>query len=84
MVAVPTIASMLAPKGKDGSYQGIVNSIGAIGRMIGPLFGGMIVDFYSMNVLMLILCAMFIISIVPCLLYDSPLKKEKEQYNEIN
>ncbi|MFP3917965.1 MFS transporter [Lysinibacillus telephonicus] len=82
--AVPTIASMLAPKGKDGSYQGIVNSIGAIGRMIGPLFGGMIVDFYSMNVLMLILCAMFIISIVPCLLYDSPLKKEKEQYNEIN
>lgn len=82
--AVPTIASILAPKGKDGSYQGIVNSIGAIGRMIGPLFGGMIVDYYSMNILMLILCAMFIISIVPCLLYDSPLKKEMKQYNETN
>ncbi|MEK9199179.1 MDR family MFS transporter [Ureibacillus sp. FSL E2-3493] len=73
--AVPTIANMLAPKGKEGTYQGIVNSIGSIGRMIGPFIGGMIVDYYSMNVLILFLCSLFIISIVPCLLYDKPIKK---------
>lgn len=73
--AVPTIANMLAPEGKGGSYQGIVNSIGSIGRMIGPLFGGLIVDLYSMNILILILCIMFLIAIVPCIFYDSPLKR---------
>ncbi|RUL56543.1 MDR family MFS transporter [Lysinibacillus antri] len=72
--AVPTIANMLAPKGKEGSYQGIVNSIGSIGRMIGPFIGGMIVDSFSITVLMLFLCVMFIIAIIPCLLYDRPMK----------
>ena len=73
--AIPTIANILAPEGKGGSYQGIVNSIGSIGRMVGPLFGGLIVDLYSMTILILILCILFIIAIVPCLFYDYPLKK---------
>lgn len=73
--AVPTIANMLAPEGKGGSYQGIVNSIGSIGRMIGPLFGGLIVDVYSMNILILTLCMMLIMAIIPCLFYDRPVKK---------
>ncbi len=82
--AIPTIANMLAPIGKSGTYQGIVNSIGAIGRMIGPLFGGMIVDYYSMNVLMLVICGMFIISIAPCLFYDRPLKGTRYIKNSEN
>lgn len=68
--AIPTIASSLAPEGKGGTYQGVVNSIGAIGRMIGPFFGGMIVDYYNMNILILILCIMFLVAIVPCVIYD--------------
>lgn len=37
--AVPTIADQLAPKGREGFYQGIVNSTATGGRMIGPLLG---------------------------------------------
>lgn len=75
--AVPTIANILAPVGKGGTYQGVVNSIGSVGRMIGPFIGGMIVDAYNMNILILILCVMFVIAIIPCMFYDSPLKKVK-------
>ena len=42
--AVPTIANKLAPEGKQGSFQGYVNSASTIGKAIGPLLGGMIVD----------------------------------------
>jgi MFS family permease len=53
--AVPTIANQLAPKGKEGFYQGFVNSAATGGRMIGPLLGGVLVDQYGMSVLLLIL-----------------------------
>jgi len=78
--AVPTIANMLAPEGKGGTYQGIVNSIGSIGRMIGPLIGGIIVDVYNMDILIAVLCGLFIVAIIPCIVYDSPMKKKKSQY----
>ncbi|MBO1913390.1 MFS transporter, partial [Microvirga sp. 3-52] len=47
--AIPTIANQLAPKGREGFYQGIVNSAATIGRMIGPLAGGILVDLYGMQ-----------------------------------
>lgn len=80
--AVPTIANMLAPKGKGGTYQGVVNSIGSIGRMIGPFIGGIIVDVYNMDVLIAVLCGLFIIGIIPCILYDRPLKKDSSKYTD--
>ncbi|GAA0466491.1 MFS transporter [Alkalibacillus silvisoli] len=46
--AVPTIAASLAPKGREGFYQGIINSVGTGGRMVGPLFGGLIADHFPM------------------------------------
>lgn len=78
--AVPTIANMLAPKGKGGTYQGVVNSIGSIGRMIGPFVGGIIVDVYNIDALIIVLCGLFIIGIIPCLIYDRPLKRKTSQY----
>ncbi len=71
---IPMIANKLAPKGKEGFYQGLVNSASTIGRMIGPLFGGMMVDHYGMQVLAIVIVGILIIAIIPCLLYDSPLK----------
>lgn len=49
--AVPTIANMLAPKGRTGVYQGIVNSTATLGRAIGPLLGGFLVDAYNMDIM---------------------------------
>ncbi|WHY66044.1 MFS transporter [Neobacillus sp. SuZ13] len=72
--AVPTVAFNLAPKGREGFYQGIVNSTATGGRMIGPLLGGMIVDIYNMSALFIVLIGLFLIAIVTTLLYDRSLK----------
>lgn len=76
--AVPTIAFGLAPKGREGFYQGIVNSTATGGRMIGPLLGGVLVDLYSISVLFFVLIGLFFIAIVTTLTYDRILKSEKK------
>lgn len=73
--AVPTIANMLAPKDKLGMYQGIVNSAGTVGRMIGPLLGGAVVDTFSMKVLFIVLVFLLVISMIFSVLYEKFAKK---------
>ncbi|MBJ7897423.1 MDR family MFS transporter [Bacillus atrophaeus] len=68
--AVPTIANKLAPKGKEGFYQGFVNSAATGGRMIGPLFGGVLVDKYGIHVLVIALMVLLLASIVTTMIYD--------------
>ncbi len=75
--AIPALANRLSPKGLEGMYQGIVTSAGSIGRMIGPFFGGVMVDQFNMDILIWSLCGIFIIAIIPCLFYDWPLKKSR-------
>lgn len=41
---VPTVAAQLAPKGREGTYQGVIAGIASGGRMVGPLLGGMVFD----------------------------------------
>ena len=77
--AVPTIADQLAPKGKNGFYQGIVNSTATGGRMVGPLLGGILVDMYGMSMLFIVLMALLIVAIFIAAFYDRSLKNAKEQ-----
>lgn len=42
--AVPNAAAQLAPDGKLGLYQGIVNFFATAGRMVGPLIGGFLFE----------------------------------------
>ncbi|MDQ1144676.1 MFS family permease [Bacillus sp. SORGH_AS 510] len=72
--AVPTVAFNLAPKGREGFYQGIVNSTATGGRMVGPLLGGIIVDYYDISALFLVLIGLFIMAIITTLLYDRSIK----------
>ena len=73
--AIPTLANQLAPKGREGFYQGIVNSTATIGRMIGPFAGGVLADLYGMQIMIFILTGLMSIAIITTLLYDRPLKK---------
>ena len=73
--AVPTLADQLAPKGREGFYQGIVNSMATIGRMIGPLIGGILVESYGTQMMILILTSFMVFAIITTILYDLPLKK---------
>lgn len=62
---IPTIANQLAPKGRQGFYQGIVNSATTIGRTIGPLYGGIMFDLFGMKILMWSLVVLLFIAIIP-------------------
>jgi len=75
--AVPTIASELAPKGKEGFYQGIVNSIGTTGRMIGPLLGGFLVDQFGMSMMFIVLMALFVVAMGTTMIYDKILPEKQ-------
>ncbi|WP_053360335.1 MFS transporter [Bacillus sp. FJAT-27251] len=74
--AVPTIADSLAPKGREGFYQGIVNSTATGGRMIGPLLGGMLVDFHGMPALFTVLILLLFGAMFTTIVYDRKLKEQ--------
>ena len=74
---IPMIANKLAPKGKQGFYQGLVNSATTLGRMIGPLLGGVMVDVYGMQILMLVLVVLLVVAVIPTFLYDKGLKNKE-------
>ncbi len=76
--AIPTLASQLAPKGRDGFYQGVVNSAATIGRMIGPLAGGILVEIHGMKMMLLLLTSLMAITIITTLVYDRPLKSNQK------
>lgn len=76
--AVPTIANALAPSGREGAYQGIVNSVATGGRMIGPLLGGIVVDRFSIQVLFVLISILLLLAIPLVRLYDRPLLKEHQ------
>ena len=76
---IPLLANKLAPEGKQGFYQGIVNSATTIGRMVGPLVGGFMVDMYGMQVLAIFLVIILLVALIPSLVYDQPLKRMKRE-----
>jgi MFS family permease len=76
--AVPTIADQLAPPGREGFYQGIVNSTATGGRMIGPILGGLLVDIYGMSMLFTVLTVLLVVTIFTTIIYDRKLKSQKE------
>ncbi|KIL43919.1 MDR family MFS transporter [Jeotgalibacillus soli] len=76
---VPTIADQLAPKGREGFYQGVVNSTGTAGRMIGPVMGGVLVDYYGMSVLFIFIIALLVIGMVTTVFYDYLTKRAADK-----
>lgn len=78
---VPTIAHQLAPKGKEGFYQGIVNSVAQGGRMLGPFLGGVAVDTFGMQALFYGIMVMFIISFLTTYMYDRHLVVDRIEEN---
>ncbi|MCF3943412.1 MFS transporter [Oceanobacillus sp. APA_J-5(13-2)] len=75
--AFPTLANKLAPKGREGFYQGLVNSIATVGRMTGPLVGGFIVDYYHIEILFFCLVGLLLIPYITTFLYDKKIKAEQ-------
>lgn len=68
--AVPTIAKNLAPKGREGVYQGIVNSASTVGKAFGPLVGGILVDVFNMQIMFLSMIGLLVIAMAFLTIYD--------------
>lgn len=66
---MPAIVNELSPVEVKGKYQGILNAFSSIGKAIGPLFGGIVIELASYRILfvvcafsvMFVLIAVFII-----------------------
>ncbi|EJH4645434.1 MFS transporter [Staphylococcus pseudintermedius] len=71
--AVPTIANNLAPKGREGVYQGIVNSASTVGKAFGPLVGGILVDVFNMQIMFLSMIGLLVIAMAFLTIYDRKL-----------
>lgn len=73
---VPTIASILAPKGRDGFFQGMISGFAAIGKMLGPFIGGVLADAYGMQIMFILLIGFLVAAVIPFMLYDLPQKRK--------
>ncbi|MCU5746851.1 MFS transporter [Staphylococcus sp. SQ8-PEA] len=71
--AVPTIANRLAPSGKEGSYQGYVNSASTVGKALGPFIGGFLVDTFNMRIMFLSMIFLLVIGMFIANFYDKGL-----------
>lgn len=76
--AIPSLANELAPKGRTGFYQGIVNSIGATGRMVGPVFGGFVVDIFNIEILFFVLLFLLLIPYMTTFVYDRNIRMKRQ------
>ncbi|MDN5808625.1 MAG: MFS transporter [Staphylococcus equorum] len=74
--AVPTIANQLAPKGKEGAFQGYVNSAATVGKAFGPLIGGVLVDTLNMQAMFLSMIGLLVIAVFFLMIYDRKLPKD--------
>ena len=74
--AVPTIANQLAPKGKEGAFQGYVNSAATVGKAFGPLIGGVLVDTFNMQAMFLSMIGLLVIAVFFLMIYDRKLPKD--------
>ncbi len=75
--AISTLANELAPQGRAGFYQGFINSVAAAGRMLGPFLGGLVVDYFNIQVLLYGLIVMLLIPFFTTKLYDRGIKPEQ-------
>ncbi len=75
--AIPTLANDLAPKGREGFYQGFVNSVGSAGRMVGPFLGGLIVDMYNIEAMFFVLLVLLLIPYITTRIYDRGVKESE-------
>jgi len=52
--AIPAIVNNLTPVAVKGKYQGMANAWASVGKAVGPLFGGIVIDHSSYTLLFII------------------------------
>jgi MFS family permease len=52
---IPAAVSKLSPRNREGFLQGLIGSAATLGRMLGPLIGGMLFDYVGFRVLLIVM-----------------------------
>ncbi|GKS17412.1 MFS transporter [Staphylococcus argenteus] len=78
--AVPTISNQLAPDGKQGQYQGFVNSAATVGKAFGPFLGGVLVDAFNMRMMFIGMMILLVFALVLLMIF----KENNEQVKKID
>ncbi len=78
--AVPTIANQLAPDGKQGQYQGFVNSAATVGKAFGPFLGGVLVDAFNMRMMFIGMMVLLVFALILLMVF----KENNEQTKKID
>lgn len=60
---MPAIVNELSPVAVKGKYQGILNAFSSIGKAIGPLFGGIIIELATYQILFIV-CAVAVLLVL--------------------
>ncbi|MBO1199618.1 MFS transporter [Staphylococcus simiae] len=81
--AVPTIANNLAPKGKQGQYQGFVNSASTIGKAVGPFLGGVLVDVFNMRMMFLGMIVLLVGALILLIAFNENNSKSVQADHEL-
>ncbi len=68
--AVPNGAAQLAPEGKKGFYQGMVNTFATAGRMVGPLIGGLLYDHIHIDAMFYGMVGFLLLSLISFISYN--------------
>lgn len=62
---IPAIVNSLSPIAVKGKYQGILNAFSSLGKAIGPLFGGLMIEASSYQFLFVVCAAsIFVMEII--------------------
>lgn len=75
--AVPNGAAQLAPEGKKGLYQGMVNTFSTAGRMVGPLIGGLLYDYINIHAMVYGMMVFLGLSLICYIIYHQLVSRRK-------
>ena len=73
---MPAIVNSLSPVAVKGKYQGILNAFSSLGKAIGPLFGGLMIEATSYHILFII-CAISIFVMEIIVVFVIKIKRAK-------
>jgi MFS family permease len=74
---IPAAVAQLSPPSRLGFLQGFIGSAATIGRMLGPLVGGLLYDHTTFHTLLLVMMCIWVIPILCFTIYAESLHKQQ-------
>jgi MFS family permease len=67
--AFPAAVAQLSPAHRKGYFQGLIGMGATVGRMIGPLAGGLLYDYSSYSIMIFAMIGLLVVPFTCILLY---------------